>query len=417
MKILLALSLFWVSGAGAAPAVFLPMLKRPTVAAPAPPAVPSTPYEAKVQTWRAQFKAKDYAAARQSIEAAVTLAATPLDRGIALRNLWLTLDALGQSAPAMRAYQGALAQLADSPDELGTTRVLLAATYLNREMWPQAVDAWKQVMASADAEGATPSDKAPLGLALAEIYQKAKEDDQAHRQFEMVRAQLAPLLSGDAAPDDRASALILIGKSYFDESKLDAARQSFEAAAEVPGIPSGTLAGALKNGAALAQKQGRDADAKAGFDRARELLQTSAGAHFRAKEWEEAADDFSEALETGAPDAYEAMIAHWHLGLSLQGQGDGAGARAQYQTVIESAPIAANPGEASLIQIVRGGAYLELAQSQIAARDFALARQTLGHLSQATDVQKAFTQQGEVLLKTLPPLEALPPSKAVAPAP
>ena len=183
------------------------------------------------------------------------------------------------------AYQRVLPLVAASPDDLAMTRLFIATTYVNQKMWTDAADSWAQLVESAD----SPQMKATYQLALAQAYTELKQTDNAQQQLEQLRAQMAPVIADKTAPADaRGFALIIVGRSYQTQNNFDAARQNFEAVAQIGEASSDLQINALKSLAEVAQKQGRETDAQAAFADARQLLMNQASEHFAAKEWDEA---------------------------------------------------------------------------------------------------------------------------------
>ena len=362
-------------------------------------AAPAT-YDEFTQTAQAQLAANDTVAAQKTIEASLQVAQTPQEKSEALLTLGALLSEQKLYAQARTTYLQIVPLVKDAPEELYITRLLIAATYANQEMWAEAIAAWTQIVDEAPA----PELKNAVRLELATAYGKLQQPAKARQQLEILRQALAPIIADQSAgADARGLALITLGRSYQNENNLEAASQSFEAAQEIAGLSSELLVSALKSRGEIARKQGRDGDAESALGRARKLLQTQGAEHFQAQQWDEAVSNYREALVTGTPRAFEKLVIHWQTALSLQKQGATAAARAEFERVIESAPDTDNDRDAAIVKILQPGAYLELAKSDIAAQNFESARATLNKLLQYPDLPSAFNPRIEQMLKTLPP--------------
>ena len=362
-------------------------------------AAPAT-YDELTQSAQTQLAAREVVAAQKSIEAAIELAQTPAEKSEALLTLGAILGEQKLYERARETYQQIVPLVKDAPAELYMTRLLIASTYAEQELWAQAIDAWTQIVDEAPA----PELKNAVRLELASAYTKINQPDKAHQQMEILRQSLAPIIADATAPPDaRGLALITLGRSYQSENNLDAARQSLESATEIAGLSGELMVNALKSLGEIAQQQGRDADEKVAFGRARNLLQKQAFALFQEQQWDEAIDDYREALTIGVPTAFEELLIHWQTALALQRQGAPDDARAEFERVIASAPATSNDLEESLVKNIQPIAYLEIAKSDIAAQKLESARATLDKLRQYPGLQTVFSQQAEALLKSLPP--------------
>ena len=372
------------------------VLTAATGAVAAPEATPETAtYQTKTQLAQTQFAADDLAGAQKSLEDALALAQTGEEKAETLTQLGNLFDSQDRYAEARAAYQRALPLVAKAPDDLTTTRLFIAATYVNQKMWQNAATSWAQLLQSAD----SPQMKATYQLALAQAYTELNQSDKAAAQLQGLRAQMAPVIADITAPPDVLGfALILVGRSYQTENNLDAARQNFEAAAQLDAASSDLRVNALKSLAEVAQKQG-DAVDVAGV---RQRMMNEASGRFAAKDWEAAVSIYRDAAQIGKPDATDELSLHWQIGNALREAGDIDGARVEFASLVAMAPDAPKPMFVTLMTLFKPFAYGYLAQGYIAQGKFELARAALDAELALPDLQAPVRAQAQALLKDLP---------------
>ena len=373
-----------------------------TGAVAAPETAPETtisPYEARTQTAQLQFAAGDFASAQQSLETALALAQGDEEKAETLLQLATLFDNQQRYEQARATYQRVLPLVADSPDDLATTRLFIATTYVNQKMWQSAADSWAQLVNSAD----SPQMKATYQLALAQAYTELKQTDKAAPQLQQVRAQMAPILANAAAqPDERGFALILVGRSYQTQNDFEAARQNFEAAAQLDGASSDLRVNALRSLAEVVQKQGAPAEVAVAVAGVRQRLINEASERFAAREWEAAVEIYREAAQLGALEPDAELSLHWQIGNALREAGDIDGARIEFQSLIAMAPDAPRPMFVTLMQTFKPFSHYYLAQGYLAQGKFGLARAALDAELALPDLPAPVRAQAEELRKTLP---------------
>ena len=371
------------------------------VAAPAPTTettVALSAYEAQTQLAQTQFAADDLAGAQKSLETALALAQGDEEKAETLLQLATLFDNQQRYEQARATYQRVLPLVAASPDDLATTRLFIATTYVNQKMWQSAADSWAQLAHSA----ASPQLKATYQLALAQSFIELKQTGKAATQLQQLRAQMAPVIADKAASaDERGFALILFGRSYQTQNDFEAARQNFEAAAQLDGASSDLRVNALKSLAEVADKQGRAADTQSNLAEARQLLMNAASQRYAVREWDEALALYREAAQTGVPDAVDELSLRWQIANALREGGNVDGARLEFQRLIALAPDASNPMFVSLAKIFVPFSYYYLAQGYIAQGKFDLARAALSDELALPDLQAPVRQQAQDLLASL----------------
>ncbi len=345
-----------------------------------------------------QLEARNFAGARDSLETALALARTDEEKVETLTQLGLLFDNQQDYQRARATYQRVLPLVAASPDDLATTRLFIATTYVNQKMWGEAADAWAQLAGSAT----TPQLKATYQLALAQAFIELNQTEKAARQLEQVRAQMAPVIADETAqPDERGFALIVIGRSYQAQNDLDMARQHFEAAAQLAQASSDLRVNALKSLAEIVQK-GAPAGVAADLAGVRQRLINEASQLFADREWARAIEVYREAAQLGTLDADTELSLHWQIGNALREQGDVDGARLEFQNIVEMAPVSPKPMFGTLMKIFKPFSYYYLAQGYLAQGKFGLARAALDAELALPELQAPVRKQAEELRNTLP---------------
>lgn len=151
------------------------------------------------------------------------------------------------------------------------------------------------------------------------------------------------------------------------------------------------------------RKYNAPVDATAAFARARQLLMEKANAQFKAQDYASAIESYRSALQLGTPEPLIALSIHQQFGAALEEQGSYAAARAEYQLAIDSAPDLANTSHAQAMDWIKPLAYLSLARTYIAQKQFERARETLDALSKRPNVLPIYDSQIEKLRQMLPP--------------
>ena len=395
MKILLLLATLLV----AASVIAAP--DAPTAPPQNPFAVPLSPYDELVNASRAQFEAKDFAGAQKNVEAMLAIAKTPKEKSDALRRLGQTLDAQEQYDKARELWKQALPLAKESSGDLTELNLLIGQSYYKQENWQSYLDSALPLLDVFRADEGT--SKSAFRLQLAEAYSKLEQQDKA-------REQLALVVQDETLPGDlRGLAQLNLAENYREADEDDKARPLYEALTKIPEVSGDLLIGAYEGLGEIAQKQNRAEDAKTALTGARHLWIEKAQGQYKAQEWAGAIQSYKRALATGTPEMGVAIVAHMQIGMASRDLKNYDEARAEFQTVIDTNPTSITAEEKQLLALLKPGAYIESAKTDIAQQKFESARVTLNAFLQikgdaGSDVAaQIFRKQAENLLQDLPP--------------
>lgn len=172
---------------------------------------------------RQNVGAKNYAAARKDLAAAVPLAKTPAEKSVALALIGETYKLEGNQPQARLAWSKVLAMPDAPPSDRMVTQLSIGESYLDDSKPLEARAEFRKVIASKEFD-LQPHVKAILGFFMGTTYLKEKNYAQARKEWDKVLASepTAPFVAVILQ-----NTRLVYGDSYLEEANYAQARTEY----------------------------------------------------------------------------------------------------------------------------------------------------------------------------------------------